>query len=790
MFKNYFKTAWRNLIRNKTFSLLNIMGLAIGVACASLIFLWVAYNLTYNRSIPDLNNIYEIENNQTYGSDMYTFAASSVLVKDALLQEFPGVVNVSRDNNVDATVSLGDKHLTESGAYVDSAFLKMFGLKATEGNVNDALNDISQIAISKKLERTFFGDGDAMGNTLLVDNHPYKVAVVFKDIPENAEFYGKDFLLPYQVFYDQNKQQGMLAWGNNWTTTWVEINPNTNVSVFNEKLRKLIHQKDPQVSNQSLWLYPLKRLKLYGGFSNGKEDTSKGVIQYVKMFSLVALIILIIACINFMNLSTARSEKRAREIGMRKVLGSSRRSLLGGLLSESLIVSYVAVVLAVLMVAAVLPLFGRLIGITLHLDILSPFHYLFLIAVGAVCGLVAGSYPALYLSSFKPVHALKSQITKKGGNAAIIRKGLVVMQFTVSVITIIAVITVYRQIQFTKNRDLGFNKDNILYVPVTPTLMKSYASLKQDILDTRNVSFVSLGAFSPMGMYNNGGGWNWEGKSANQDVLITNVVADAEYLKTFGIQLEAGRSFSQDPNADSLNIIINESFAKIMGKAGHVGGQIWRDNNRLTIIGIVNDFVYNDMNEAHPAPLMFFNYPSNASYIYMRLKPTDDLPRTISGLQTIFRRADNTQPFDYHFVDKDFDQKFKYQQFIGSLATIFGCLAIFISCLGLFGLSAFMAEQRKKEVGIRKVVGASVTSITTLLSGDFLKLVLLSCVIAFPLAYWMMHDWLQTYDYRIGIKWYVFVVAAILTLFIAFATVSFQAIRAAKANPVKSLRTE
>ncbi len=790
MFKNYFKTAWRNLNRSKTFSILNIAGLAVGIASAALIFLWVEYNVNYDHTIPRLNNLYEICNNQTYGKDMFTFAATSVKVRDALLHEFPGVADVSRFDNASATVTLNDKHLPQSGAYVDSGFFKMFGLPIEEGNASDALNDISQIAISQKLAKTYFENGTAIGKTLLVDNHPYKVAAVFKDIPEDVTFFGTDFFLPFQVFYNQYKGQGIDAWGNNWTNTWVELNPNTNVANFNRQLRQLIHQKDPDVANQSLWLYPLNRLKLYGQFTNGKEDASKGIIKYVRMFSLVALIILLIACINFMNLSSARSEKRAKEIGMRKVLGSTRGALIGRLLSESLLMAYIAVLVAVAIVALVLPSFSDLIGIHLQLNLFDSTHLWFLSGTGAVCGLVAGSYPAFYLSSFNAARALKNQISGMTGGAGIIRKGLVITQFAISVIIIISVIVIYRQIQFTKNRDLGFNKDNVLYVPLTQTLKNNYPSLKQSILNTAGVSSVAVGSFSPMSMYNNGGGWEWDGKSDKQDVLVTNVSADANYLNAFSIHLADGRNFSQNPNDDSANIIINESFAKVMGKAGHVGGQIRRGDYRLTIIGIAKDFVYNDMNEMHPAPLMFFNNPSNASYVYIRFNATDDLQKVISNLQTIFTNADATQPFDYHFVDKDFDKAFHYQQFIGSLATIFGCLAIFISCLGLFGLSAFMAEQRKKEVGVRKVIGASVTSITTLLSKDFLLLVLISLAIAFPLSYWIMHDWLQSYDYRIAMSWYMFAVAGILALLIAFITVSFQAIRAARMNPVKSLRTE
>lgn len=790
MFRNYLKTAWRNLVRNKTFSFLNIVGLAVGISCAGIIFLWAEYHLTYNHSIPDYNNIYEVENNQTYGSNTVTFPVTSVLLKDALQREFPGIANVSRYADADGIVSSGDKRLSYAGAYVDSAFFKMFGLPLVEGNVNNMLNDVARIVISQKLARTCFGDSDAVGKILLVDGNPYKVSAVYKDIPQNVQFYGEDFFLPFRIYFDRNKDHGMNSWGSNWTSTWVKLDPNTDVSSLNNRLGKLIQQKAPQVANQSLWLYPLKRLKLYGEFTDGKEDASKANIQYVRRFSILALIILIIACVNFMNLSTARSEKRVAEIGMRKALGSTRAGLIRGLLAESLIVAYGSAVLAVLILAVGLPSFNSLINIHLHLHLWYPSHIVFLVLIGGIAGLIAGSYPAFYLSSFNPIQSLKSQISKNAGNAGVIRKGLVIMQFAVSTIIIISVIVVYRQIQFTKNRDFGFTRDSILYVPATSTLQKDYSCLKQEILNTNVVSSISLGRFSPISMYNNGGGWQWEGKSTKEDVLVTNLNADADYLKTFGIKLQAGRAFSPDPHIDSLNVIINGSFAKIMGEAGHVGARISIENYHLTIIGIMKDFVYNDMNENHPAPLIYFNNPFNANYIYLKLNPTTDMQKAISTLQNIFRKADRSAPFDYHFVDEDFDRKFHDQQFIGSLAAVFACLAILISCMGLFGLSVFMAEQRKKEVGVRKVLGASARSIITLLSRDFLILVVFSLVIAFPIAYWIMHSWLQNFDYRISISWYIFAAAALLALLIAFATVSFQAIRAARSNPVRNLRME
>ncbi len=790
MFKNYFKTAWRNLNKNRTFSILNIAGLAIGIACSALIFLWVEYYAAFNHSIPNLSNIYNVKNSQTYGKDTYTFSVTSFKVKDALLQQFPGVENASRFNDITSTVSLSDKYLSQKGAYVDAGFLKMFGFPMLKGNAASALKDISQIAVSEKLAKTYFGNEDVVNKTLSVDNHLYKIAAVYKDIPENVQFNGVDFLLPYQNFYDQNKNGD--SWGTNFTDTWVQLNPKANVAAINAKLKKLVKQNNPETTDE-LSLYSLERMTLYGGFVNGKEDPSLGQIKYVKMFSLVAFIILIIACINFMNLSTARSEKRAKEIGLRKVLGSARTDLIVRLLSESLIVSYLAVVIAVALVATVLPAFNTLIGIHLHLNILNPSHILFLIIIGAVCGLVAGSYPALYLSSFNPVRALKKQITKNAGNVSIVRKGLVVFQFVISSIIIIAVILVYQQIQHAKNRDLGFAKDNVLYINITPALLKSFPSLKQNLLSISKVSVVSLGSYSPLNMWLNSGGLNWAGKNANEDVLVTFVNTDMDYLKTFNIQLKDGRGFSANPKSDSANIIINESLAKIMGKEGHVGAQLWSGDNQnqaATIIGITKDFVFNNMTEEHPAPLLFANQPAAANSIFIRLKPTNDLGSVIPKIQSIFKKADASVPFDYHFIDKDFEQKFKAIQFTGSLATIFGALAILISCLGLFGLSAFMAEQRTKEIGVRKVLGASVTSITALLSKEFLKLVCIAFIIAFPIGYWLMHNWLQDYAYRVNIEWWVFVVAAVIALTIAFATVSFQAIKAAIANPVKSLRTE
>ncbi|MGY3053087.1 putative ABC transport system permease protein [Pedobacter sp. UYEF25] len=788
MFKNYFKIACRNLKRNSTFSILNIAGLAVGIACAAFIFLWVEYYVKFNDNISNLSNIYNVKNTQTYGADTYTFSATPFQAKQTLKTDFPQVEDASRFNDVKSTISLDHKSISQAGAFVDGSFLKMFNLKIITGNLSTALSDISQVAISQSLARRFFRTENAIGKTLKIDTNLYKVSAIYADVPENNSFYNVDFLLPYEVFYAQNKQGD--AWGNNWTNTWVQLAPNTDLQSLNKKVSMLVKKHNAE-SNNVLSLYPMSRMALYGQFVNGRE-TNKGRIEYIKMFSSVALIILLIACINFMNLSTARSGKRVKEIGMRKVLGSPKSMLIARFLLESLMIAYLATMVATLIIACLLSSFNTLIGVDLHLNILEPLHLLFIVGVGLICGLLAGSYPAVYLSSFKLGNALKNQIYGGGRATGFIRQILVVIQFTVSAVIIIAVVLIYQQIQHTKSRNLGFNKNNVLYTDLSAVQKNNLPSLKQELLATGVVESASVGSNSPLSMYFNGGGYTWNGKTDVEDLLITTVQTDDDYFKTFDISLADGRGFSSSVETDSMNVIINQAFAKKMGKEGVVGGQLRRGGVQapMTIIGITKDFVYNDMSANIPAPLIFYHFPKYANTVFLKLKPTQNTETVLASITSVFKKFDPSTSLDYHFIDQDFESKFKQQKFVGVLAGIFGGLTIFISCLGLFGLSAFVAEQKRKEIGIRKVLGASVSSITQLLSKEFLKLVFIACFIAFPIAYWFMHNWLLDYEYRININWYVFVFTAAVALLIAFGTVSFQAIKAALANPIKSLRTE
>ena len=797
MLKNYFKITWRNLIRNKTFSILNIGGLAIGIVCASLIFLWVEHSFEFNTQLPNSKQIYVVENNQTYGNDIYTMSATCGPLAPAMKLEIPGIKVAARVLNNQSMFSFGDKSLHENGMYADTNFFQIFDFPILQKASNNFLNSSYHIAISKKMAEAFFGKENALGKTLLCDRKDNFVVSAVYDIPSTNMWVQPDWVIPMQYkFLDSNFTKSWSEWGQCGMNSFAMLNENASLENVNNQLRPFIKKKSDNHVDQSVFLYPYTKLGLYGVFKNGKEAPSEGGIKYVKMFSMIAIIILLIACINFMNLSTARSEKRAKEIGLKKVVGMTRWQLGLQFIFESLLMSFLAVLLALLILAICTPAFGNLVNISLQLNLTEPSHLIFLLLIGLLCGLVAGSYPAFYLSSFNPIRALKKQTAKTAGGANLLRKGLVVLQFTVSVIMIICTIVVFKQINHTKNRDLGFDKDNIMMLASSENLMNGYTALKQNLIGSGNVKDVALSWGSMFQMYSNGGGFKWKGYDPKQEALITVNGISPNYLSMMNVKLSSGRYFYDDFQSDSNNIIINAALAKLMGKEGKVGGRIYRNDDGSdvsTIVGITSDFVYNDI-YGKPQPLIF--YPvgpkSFASWgsIFVKLKPTQDQPKQIASIQAVLKKIDNQYPFDYYFLDDSFNRLFSQSMFIGKLALLFGGLAIFISCLGLFGLSAFMAEQRTKEVGVRKVLGASVFSITQLLNKDFLRLVIIAFVIAAPIAWWVMNNWLQNYAYRIDIQWWIFLLAAIITIAIALITVSFQSIKAAVANPVKSLKVE
>ena len=791
MFKNYIKTTFRNLWKNKGYSFLNVFGLAIGIACAALIFLWVENELTWNHYFSNRDNLYLVKDQQTYDGTIFTFDATPGPLAPSIKAEIPGIKRTARSTWGNSELfSLGDKAIYESGNYVDSSFLKMFQLQFVEGNADNAFRQLYSLVISEKMAKKFFQSIDVIGKTLKMNNQrDYVISGVIKDLPENVSF-KFDWLAPFQIFLNQN--DWLQQWGNNGIVTYVETEPNANISAINKKLYGYVQTKQKE-TNAKLSIYPMNRWRMYNSFDkSGKEK--EGQVKYINLFSLIAWIILIIACINFMNLSTARSEQRAREVGVRKVLGAGKKKLIAPFIGEALFMALLSTFFAVLIIYLSLPAFNTLVEKKLSLDIFDPLHFGGLLLIALLCGLIAGSYPAFYLSSFNPVKVLKGVRIQSGGSAGFIRKGLVIAQFTVSIILIISTIVIYRQLVHVKERDLGYNRQGLIYTTLTGRMKENFGVIKNDLMQTGLVENASLSSQTVLQVGNNTGDFTWPGKNPDKQLLISVDNISPEFISTTGMQLIAGRDFYPNIKTDSNNVIINESLAKAIGNKSIIGSIISRHNEKgelynMTIVGVIKDFIYNNM-FAPAAPLILFSDTSYVNYLTIRLKQNADVKPALAKIESVIKNDNPGYPVEFNFVDTDFNQLFKTETLIGELASVFSILAIFISCLGLFGLAAYTAERRTKEIGIRKVLGASAKGLAALLSKDFLILVAISCIIAFPLAWWMMHNWLNGYEYRITISWMIFLAAGLLAIAIALLTVSFQAVKAAMSNPVKSLRSE
>jgi predicted permease len=785
MFKNYLKTTLRNLWKNKGYSLLNIGGLAVGIACAGLILLWVEDELTFNHYFSNRDNLYKIKDRQTYDGTTFTFDATPGPLAQGMKAEIPGIKNTARSTWGDNLLfTLNDKVIYEQGNFVDAPFLTMFQLEFIKGNAQNAFSQLHSLVICETMAEKFFGTTDVLGKTLKVDNkQDYIVSGVFKDLPDNVSFRFK-WLAPFKIHEDQNTW--LQQWGSNGVLTFVETTPNADMKAINDKLYNYVESKEKGLIAK-MSIYPMSRWRMYDSFENGKEVP--GRIKYVNLFSLIAWIILIIACINFMNLSTARSEQRAREVGVRKVMGAGKGKLIGQFIGESLFLAFISAFLAIVLIYLSLSAFNGIVEKQLNVNIFQPSHIAALLVIAVFCGLIAGSYPAFYLSSFNPVNILKGIRLKNVGSAAYIRKGLVVLQFSVSVILIISTVLIYQQIIHVKSRDLGYQKQDLVFTSLQGEMKPHFNAIKNDLQSTGFVKNACQSNSRILQLGSNTSDFQWEGKDPNKQVLITIEGVSPEYISTIGMKLKAGRDFYSDLKADSNNIIINEAMAKIMNKKDIVGRMLNWNGTNITIVGVVNDFIYNDMYSS-PAPLIMYADTSNTNVMTLRFKPGTNLAAALPAVEKVVKTYNPGYPFEYYFVDSEFDKIFKTESLIGKLAGIFSVLAIFISCLGLFGLAAYTAERRTKEIGIRKVLGASTQGLATLLSKDFLQLVAISCLIAFPLAWWIMKDWLMSFAYRIDINWTVFALSGLLAMLIALLTVSFQAIKASVANPVRSLRTE
>jgi len=781
---------WRSLLKNRAYSFLNIFGLAIGIACAALIFLWVEDEINFDSVHVKKDRLYLVEENQKYDTYVFTESSTPGLMAQAMKTELPGVANTCRatEGATSLLFAVGNRSVFASGKYADPAVFDMFTLPFVQGNAATAFLQLHSLVITQKTAKKFFGsDPNIIGKSIRVDNkHDYVVSGVVKDIPANSSLQF-EWLMPYQIYFDQNPW--LKSWGNQSTNTYVELKPGVDPETVNKQLYNYIQKREPTALGHA-FLFGMNDWHLYDDFKDGKK-TGGGKIEYVHLFTTIAWIILFIACINFMNLATARSEKRAREVGVRKVMGAGKKLLVAQFIGEALFIAFVAAAIAMVLVALVLPAFNTLVQKQLAIDLGNPLHIMVLSLITMVCGLVAGSYPALYLSSFNPVAVLKGVRLKSNG-ATFIRKGLVVLQFTVSIILIICTVIVYQQIQHVKSRQLGFNKNNLIEMDMQGNMAHNFSLIKQDLLNTGDITNVALADHAIIYGGNNTSDMTWEGKPANSKVLVSQRYVTPEFMETSGLKVLEGRNLMTTDTGRPIRLLVTKALEKLMGKGSAVGKTLRgeTDTTRATIVGVVNDYVYGNM-YGKPDPVMFIcASPNQTSVMYVRMKPNSNIEKVLTGMQKIMKKDNPAYPFDYRFVDDQFSQMFLSEVLVSKLARIFASLAIIISCLGLFGLASYTAERRTKEIGIRKVLGASVTGLAGLLSGDFLKLVVFSCVTAFPMAYWVMQNWLKNYQYRIGINWWVFAAAGTVAVIIALVTVSFQSVKAALANPVKSLRSE
>jgi putative ABC transport system permease protein len=795
--KSFFKTTIRGLLKNKTYSFLNIFGLAIGIACAGLIFLWVEDEVNFDNFNVKKDRIYFAMVNAPMNAGVFTHGSSPGLLGPAIQSEIPGIANTCRssENETRMLFSINDKSVYASGKFAEPSIFNTFTLPFAQGNAKTAFSQLYSLVITEKTAKKFFGnEPHVIGRTVRVDNkQDYVITGVLKDIPENSSL-SFEWVAPFEIWYKQSPWA--YVWENNCLSTYVELKPGANLAAINQQLYNFVQKRAP-TSNGHIFLYGMKNWNLYREFDNGKP-TGGGRITYVRLFSLIAWIILLIACINFMNLATARSEKRAREVGVRKVLGAGKGELVMQFLGEALFMAALATLIATVLIAFTLPTFNTLVEKNLSLEPGKPIHILILIAIMLICGFVAGSYPSIYLSSFNPVYILKG-IKLKTGSAAFIRKGLVVIQFTISIILIICTVIIYQQIQHVKNRDLGFDKENLIELTMQGDIYKHYEAFRQDLIDKGVATDVALADHSAIYGGNNTDGLTWSGKPPGDKILISWRSVTPEFFNTCGMKILEGRPFEStdtvnyDKPSIAANAIITAAFAKLLGKGSAIGKIISDQNDTMThatVVGVVNDYVYGDM-YGKPDPVIFFTTaPRFENTIYVHTKAGINPEVALSKIESVVKKYSPAFPFEFRFVNDQFNQMFQNEMLVSGLSRVFAALAITISCLGLFGLAAYTAERRIKEIGIRKVLGASVSAVAALLTADFLKLVLVSVLLAFPLAWWVMHKWLQNYALRIDMSWWVFALAGVAAVLIAIATISFQAIKAAVANPVKSLKTE
>ena len=765
MFKNYLKTTWRNLIKNKAHSIINITGLSVGMAVAILIGLWIYDEVSYNKNFENYDRIAQVMQHQTFNGDVGTQTAVPYLMGDELKRsyssDFKYVSMASWTNN--HILAFGEKRITKSGNYMEPQITQMLSLQMLEGT-RSALNDDHAVILSSSTAKALFGDADPMDKVIKIDNRfTVKVTGVYKDLPYNSDFRDLTFIAPWQLYIDNNNwmEKATNPWRNNSFQTYVQIADNADMQKVSVKI------KDSKLKNVTpadaafkpvIFLQPMSKWHLYSEFKNGVN--TGGRIEFVWLFGIIGFFVLLLACINFMNLSTARSEKRAKEVGIRKAIGSLRGQLIRQFFAESLLVALFAFLFSLILVQLILPFFNEVADKKISILWANPLFWLTGIVFTLFTGFIAGSYPALYLSSFKPVKVLKGTF-RAGRFASIPRKVLVVLQFTVSVILIIGTIVVFNQIQFAKNRPVGYNRDGLISVYMaTENIHDHFDAVSSELKNSGAVSEMAESSGATYYVDEVDNGFNWEGKDPSLQGNFGAVFISKDFGKTIGWQLKEGRDFSKDFPTDSSGMILNEAAVKFMGIKDPVGKTINWDGNLFHVIGVVKDMVMQSPYES-VFRTVFVTNNDPQEVVDLRINPSENMHDALSKIEAVFKKYNPEQPFEYHFTDEEYAKKFADEERIGKLASFFAALAIFIHVLDFWHGHFYGRADAIKEIGLRKVLGASVFSLWRLFSKDFVMLVFISLLVATPLAYYFMHQWLQNYHYRTTISWWIFGAAGV-----------------------------
>jgi putative ABC transport system permease protein len=790
MLKNFIKIAWRNLWKNKVYSSINVLGLAFGMAVAILIGLWMQDELTFNHYHTNHKTLAQVMLTQTFNGETGTQQSIAIPLGGELATkykaDFKHVALCSW--NQPFLLGAGEKKITDDGMWAQPAMPGMLSLQMVKGNIN-ALNDPLSMLINQSLATSLFGDADPIGKMVLMSNKfSFKVAGVYEDIPKNSSFYDAHLLVAWDKYITLEKwvTTAETQWDNHSFQLFVQLNGHASFEALSAKIEK-ITQAHVKEGNERLQLFPMDKWHLYSEFENGK--IKGGRIEYVWLFGIIGVFVLLLACINFMNLSTARSEKRAKEVGIRKAIGSVRQQLIVQFLSESVMMAFIAFLFSIVVVILFLPVFNNMSDKLMHIPWLNVWFWLTALLFTAFTGFISGSYPAFYLSGFNAVKVLKGTF-RTGRFSALPRKVLVVMQFTISVTLIIGTIIVFKQIQFAKNRPVGYSREGLITVGInTHDLLGHYDALRRDLIESGAAENMAESSSPTTATWSSNIGFDWQGKDPNITPVFGTIAVTHDFGKTIGWHIMQGRDFSRDFKTDTSAMLLNASAAKLMGFKNPIGQIIKWDSKTYTVIGVIGDMIM-DSPYTPVAPTVFTLSYDWANMITIKIKPSMAFPAALYKIAGVFKRYNPASPFDYKFTDQEYADKFSDEERIGKLASFFAILAIFISSLGLFGLSAFVAEQRTKEIGVRKVLGASVVNLWSMLSKDFLVLVMISCLIAIPVAWYFLAGWLKHYQYHTEISWWIFVAACFGSIAITLLTVSGQAIKAAVANPVKSLRSE